>query len=54
MPAGLEPIDPAVAPDLPQLCDFPGFFSGPFGFPWWFECPELTVTPSLVTIDFAQ
>lgn len=36
MPAGLEPIDPAVAPDLPQLCDFPGFFSGPFGFPWWF------------------
>lgn len=51
MPAGLEALDPNVATDLPQLCDFPFFGQGSYF--WWFDCPELTVTPTLVTIDFA-
>lgn len=54
MPAGLEPIDPSTAPDLPQLCDFPFFFGGRFSSFWWFDCPTLTFTPDMVTIDFGS
>ena len=36
MPAGLEPIDPATAPDLAQLCDFDSLFGGSFSSLWWF------------------
>lgn len=45
MPAGLEPIEPSIAPDLPQLCDFPFFFGGSFSDSWWYQCPEITAVP---------
>lgn len=54
MPAGLEPIDPAIAPDLPQLCEFPFIFGGFFSSFFWFTCPDLTVIPQLVEINFSQ